>query len=79
MMDQDSSYLYLLRAVERGVDSGAFATRPGYGVQEIVYHAWALVHGIATLRTTVFRSMPADMDETDERVLCAFVRGLQLP
>jgi AcrR family transcriptional regulator len=77
MMDEDSSYLYLLKGVERGIDSDVFAVHEGYGPQEIVYHAWALVHGIATLRTTVFRVIPAELDQADEAVLWAFMRGLK--
>jgi AcrR family transcriptional regulator len=75
-MEEDSSYLYLLRAVRRGIEEEVFITQEGYDEQTIIYHAWVLVHGIATLRTTVFREDAAGLDQADQAVLRAFVRGL---
>lgn len=33
--------------------------RPGFGLDEMAYAAWALVHGVAMLRTTALRHYPS--------------------
>jgi hypothetical protein len=51
--------------------------RPGFGLDEMAYAAWALVHGVAMLRTTALRYYPADLAANDHQVLENFMRGLQ--
>lgn len=80
MMEQEgSAYFILVRAVQRGLDEGAFRERPGFGRNEMAYAAWGLVHGSAMLRTTALRGFPADLDASDHQVLLNFMRGLQAP
>jgi AcrR family transcriptional regulator len=60
MVDDDSSFGLLLRAIQRGIDDGVFKPSPGYGTLEMAHTAWALVHGMATLRIGTLRDLPLD-------------------
>lgn len=78
MLHQEgSAYRILLRAIQGGLDEGLFSERPGFGLNEMAYAAWSLVHGIAMLRVTTLRFYPADMEAMDDQTLANFMRGLQ--
>ncbi len=74
---EGSAYGLLVQTIQRGIDAGAFLVRPGFGLDEMAYAAWTLVHGIAMLRTTALRHYPLDLAAADEQVLHNFKRGLQ--
>jgi AcrR family transcriptional regulator len=77
MQQEGSAYGILVQGIRRGIESGAFLTRPGFGLDEMSYAAWTLVHGIAMLRTTALRGYPADLEAADHQALLNFMRGLQ--
>ncbi len=60
-------------AVQKGIDTGEFVTRPGFGVNEMSYALWAFVHGLATLRHTRLRTVQADYDGLHRALLEQFV------
>ncbi len=60
-------------AVQKGMDTGEFAARPGFGVNEMSYALWAFVHGLATLRHTRLRAVQADYDGLHRALLEQFV------
>lgn len=72
-----SSYHLLFGAIERGIEAGVFRPRPGFGLIEMAYGAWALVHGLAMLRVTSLRGFPIDFDSGGREALAAFAHGLQ--
>lgn len=76
MMGEISSFPILLGVIEEGIAAGDFRTRPDYGVQEIAYAAWSLVHGISMLRLTYLKDFPLDFAAADRRALDTFARGL---
>lgn len=76
MQSDSSSFPVLLDSIRRGIEAGVFKERREYGLSEMAYSAWALVHGIAMLRLTFLSGYPADLDETDRQALLAFGRGL---
>jgi AcrR family transcriptional regulator len=77
LLEEDSSFHILLRAIRRGIEEGIFRARPGFELMEMAYAAWATVHGIAMLRVTSLRGYPLDFDAADHEALLSFVRGLQ--
>lgn len=77
--ESESSYGILLQGIQRGIDEGAFRARPGFGLSEMGYAAWTLVHGIAMLRVTALRGYPLNLDAADHQALLNFIRGLQAP
>jgi hypothetical protein len=77
MLSETSSYPVLLEAVRRGIETGVFKDRPGYGQNEMAYSAWALVHGIAMLRATYLIHLSVDLEAADREALKTFGRGLQ--
>lgn len=77
MHQEGSAYGILVQAIQRGINEGTFRTRPGFGLDEMAYAAWTLVHGIAMLRTTALRHYPVDLAASDHQVLLNFMRGLQ--
>jgi AcrR family transcriptional regulator len=72
----DSPYQLVLQAVRDGVVSGAFATRLGYGTEEMAYSVWVLAHGMAMLQRTHLQQFHADFRAIDRQAFEAFVRGL---
>lgn len=76
MQQEGSSFPLLLRAIQRGVDEGAFKTKPGYGVFEMAFTTWAMVHGIAMLRIGHLRNYPGDIDEMGVESLRRIGAGL---
>jgi AcrR family transcriptional regulator len=77
LRQEGSAYVILLRAIQRGIDQGVFLPRPGFGLDEMAYAAWTLVHGIAMLRITALRPYPVDLDPMDDQALANFARGLR--
>ncbi len=77
MHQEGSAYGILVQAVQRGIDEGVFRVRPGFGLDEMAYAAWTVVHGMAMLRITALRHYPADLAAYDHQVLLNFLRGLQ--
>jgi AcrR family transcriptional regulator len=75
-MDADSSFPLLLGGVQRMIEAGLIRPRAGLGVWEIAYCFWAIVHGIAMLRTTYLRDMPMNYASVDRAALEAFGRGM---
>ncbi len=79
MRGEGTAYGLLLQAIQRGIDLGAFPVRPGFGLDEMGYAAWTLVHGITMLRITALRPYPIDLAAFDDEALRNFMRGLQTP
>lgn len=77
MRGEGSAYGILLQTIQRGITEGVFPIRPGFGLDEMAYAAWTLVHGVAMLRTTAMRHYPLDLTAADQQVLRNFIRGLQ--
>jgi AcrR family transcriptional regulator len=76
MTEEQSAYRVLLDSLQRGLDAGLFKTRPRFGLQEMAYTAWSLVHGISMLRITYLDQTAADWPAVDRQALHAFGRGL---
>jgi AcrR family transcriptional regulator len=77
MLSEGSSFPILLQAIQRGIDARVFKTRAGFGLHEMAYAAWSLVHGISMLRITYLGEFPLDFTAADRAALWAFNRGLQ--
>ncbi|RPJ50123.1 MAG: TetR/AcrR family transcriptional regulator [Chloroflexi bacterium] len=75
MLSEDSSYRVLLEAIQRGIDDGVFITSEGFGLPEMAFAAWAMVHGISMLRMTMPASAPTFAAYRDEALLVVS-RGL---
>ena len=72
-----STFRVPLELVQAGVNEGTFTIRPSYGVDEMAYSFWALVHGLAVLRKTRLRDLEADFDSLDRAALEALVRAFE--
>lgn len=77
LLEGDSSFHILLGAIHRGIEEGVFPVRPGFGLMEMAYAAWATVHGIAMLRVTRLHGYPLDFEAADRETLRSFARGLR--
>jgi AcrR family transcriptional regulator len=76
-VDEASPYHILLQTVATGITAGIFPSREGYGVEQIAYACWALVHGMAMLQLIYLQEFKADFEAADRRALETFVRGLR--
>ena len=78
IMAGDSSYGLLLKALHNGIEAGIFHTRPNYGLAEMGFNAWALVHGLAMLRLTHLQAYKSDFDSADRQALITFIQGITI-
>jgi AcrR family transcriptional regulator len=76
MVSEESAYQVLLDSLQRGIDAGLFKTRDGFGLPEMAYTAWSLVHGISMLRVMHLDQDAADWSAADRQALLTFGRGL---
>ncbi len=72
----ESPFRFVMQGVERALGEGILHARPGWGVLEMAYAAWGLVHGLAMLRITSLYGAPLELDVADRAALTAFLRGL---
>jgi AcrR family transcriptional regulator len=76
-MDGTSTFRIPQSAVQAGIDSGEFHPRPGYGRDEMAFHLWALVHGLAVLRQTRLRDLAADYETLQRTLLEQLVQSFR--
>lgn len=73
-----SSYNLLLQLIKEGIEVGDFVPRPGFGLQEMAFGCWSLVHGIAMLRLTI-QDVPWETNAAaDQQILDCFVAGMSI-
>lgn len=75
LLSSRSSYRVLLEAIQRGIDSGVFQQREGFGLHEMAFAAWSMVHGISMLRIYMKDLTPA-FENFRQQALLTLVRGL---
>jgi hypothetical protein len=75
----DDSFTILARAVERGINEGLFQAGENYGVFEISYNLWAMVHGMAMLQLRYLRDLEFDFKSADRKAVQVFLKGLKQP
>jgi AcrR family transcriptional regulator len=71
-----SSYNLLLQIVKEGIEAGVFVPRPDFGLQEMTFGCWSIVHGIAMLRLTIQDVPWETVTVADQHILECFVDGL---
>lgn len=69
MLTDNSSFPLLVNAVQRGIDEGIFHARPGFEALEMALMAWAMVHGMAMLRTHQLKQLPVDFAAVERESL----------
>jgi len=75
LLSSRSSYRVLLEAIQRGIDQGVFQQREGFGLHEMAFAAWSMVHGISMLRIYMKNLTPAFANLRRQSLL-TLVRGL---
>ena len=65
----NSAYGLLKQTVQECIDAHEFKVREDYGQEEISYQLWALMHGIAMLRLTLFNKQGANFDAFNRQIL----------
>ena len=65
----NSAYGLLKQTVQECIDAHEFKVHEHYGQEEISYQLWALMHGIAMLRLTLFNNESADFDTFNRQIL----------
>jgi AcrR family transcriptional regulator len=66
----------LRQIIQEGIDQGVFISRPGFGLQEMTFGCWSLVHGIAMLRLTTHYMAWKTSVAGDDTILDCFVEGM---
>ena len=64
-----TAYGLLTQLVQECIDTHEFKVREHYGQEEMSYQLWALMHGIAMLRLTLFNNESADFDAFNRQIL----------
>lgn len=70
-------YQTLLQTVQAAIEADEISPQPGYGLYEIAYSLWALVHGMAVLEQTHLQRIQADFDAIHRHTLEIFAAGFQ--
>lgn len=73
---EENPYSLLLKIVEEGLAEGLFMPRPGFGLHEMTFGCWSLVHGMAMLRLTMYSEEEETSNEGDDQILKSFVNGI---
>jgi AcrR family transcriptional regulator len=71
-----SSYNFLLQIVKEGIEAGVFVPRPDFGLHEMTFGCWSLVHGIAMLHLTAQDVPWETVSAADQQILVCFADGL---
>jgi AcrR family transcriptional regulator len=72
----NSAYGQLRQIVQDGIDAGDFKSLPDFGLEEMTYQCWALVHGMAMLRLTLFRQSADRIDALNRQALAGAITKL---
>ncbi len=73
---EETLYDLLREIIQEGITSGSFVPRPGFGLQEMTFGCWSIVHGIAMLRITMHDMAWETSVADDDYILECFVRGM---
>ena len=72
-------YALLCQIVQECIAAGIFTPRPGFGLREMAFGCWSLVHGIAMLRLTTHDVQWETSLASDDAILECFVNGMSKP
>ncbi len=72
----NSAYSSLKRLIQACIDVQLFKVRPDYGLEEIAYQLWSLLHGIVMLRLTLFKHQDATFDTFNRRIIEEVIRTM---
>jgi len=72
-----SPYVLFLNAVDVWGQHEGIKFQQDYGLEEITYTLWSLIHGMATLRVSQLRDFEADFQSINRRSIELFISGLQ--
>ena len=72
-----SPYVLFLNAVDAWGGHEGIKFQPDYGLEEITYSLWSLIHGMATLRVSQLKDFEADFQSVNRRSIELFLSGLQ--
>jgi len=72
-----SPYMLFLNAVDAWGQHAGIKFQPDYGLEEITYTLWSLIHGMATLRVSQLKDFKADFQSVNRRSIELFLNGFQ--
>ena len=75
-VSEDDPYFVLLQAMTRGLENGELSVSEEDYAESLSYNFWALLHGMAMLRSTVLKDFEADFATANRRAIEFFIRGL---
>lgn len=72
-----SPYNLFLNAVDAWGQHEGINFQPDYGLEDITYTLWSLIHGMATLRVSQLKDFEADFQSVNRRSIELFLNGLR--
>jgi AcrR family transcriptional regulator len=72
-----SPYMLFLKAVDAWGQHEEINFQPDYGLEEITYTLWSLIHGMAALRVSQLKDFEADFQSVNKHSIELFLSGLQ--
>jgi len=72
-----SPYVLFLNAIDAWGQHEGIKFQPDYGLEEITYTLWSLIHGMATLRVSQLKDFEADFLSVNRRSIELFLSGLR--
>ncbi len=75
--DTRLSYRVASRVIQAGIDQGIFQTRPGLDHDGMVYMSWAVIHGMASLNSSLVREVGLNIPHKQDLMLVFLIHNLK--
>ncbi len=76
-VNDSQSYQQLKQIIQNGIEVQEFHTHEGYRLEEMSYHCWTQMHGMAMLRLTHLDGATHDIDALNRRILVELAAHLR--
>lgn len=75
--DTRLSYRIASQVIQQGIDQGVFKTRPGFDHDAMIYMSWAVIHGMASLHSSLVREVGLNIPHKQDLMLVFLIHNLK--
>ena len=72
-----TAYRIASRVIQDGIDQGIFKVRPGFGHQAMFYLTWTIIHGIASIKSSLVSNLGLEFPSNHDMVLTFLINNLK--
>ncbi|NOH03360.1 MAG: TetR/AcrR family transcriptional regulator [Chloroflexi bacterium] len=71
------SFRIASQVIQQGIDQGIFKTRPGFDRNVMVYACWVVIHGMASLKSSLVREVGLEMPHNHDLMLTLLINNMK--